>query len=211
MYAPNHAPAIALLKQSNEYLLQALVASASPLVAEALMLRHEPWARRLIASRARCTSLEPADVEDAQQEALLALGKAIDQYGRARVEAGYLSFRAFAAKVVINSFNDYLRRQRRTEQRLDRSAAAMEGLNSMPDPARAVDPQGVLIDRECQNACLDALSQLEEKDRRLVEQYVAGERLRVVAEDLDDLYLVTKRRWQTLASSLRRQLGHWME
>jgi RNA polymerase sigma factor (sigma-70 family) len=212
MPAPNHGLAAQLLRQSNEdLLLQAIGLTSSPLAVEVLITRHERWTRHFIAWRARRTGLKPVDVEDAQQEALLALRKAIGHCDRGRVGNGGFVFRAFATKVVSNSFNDYVRRYRRRERRMDRSPSASDALNAMPDKAPTSDPEAAAIAQEWKTAWVRTLNGLEEDDRRLVEAHVAGTRLRAIANDLGHLYSVTKRRWQTLTGDLRQELGHWVE
>ena len=175
--------------------------------AQELIICSHVWARSLISQWAEPTAMKQVDIEDVQQECLLALKKASQRFQAERPEAVSLSaFRSFAFKVLRDSFVDYLRRYLRQEAHMDRSQSATEILHRLVDPANASNPAVAIIANERRMILTSILGALEPEDRFMLQEYASGTQLRDIAEELGRAYTVTKRRWQTISRKLRGSL-----
>jgi hypothetical protein len=104
--------------------------------------------------------------------------------------------------------SDWLRRRRRADRRLDRSAGAARALESdtAADP-RARDPAAQAQRREEEARLREVLGRLCEADRRMWDRMAAGGSLRALAAAEGVPYGRVKRRGRALLAGLRDLLG----
>jgi RNA polymerase sigma factor (sigma-70 family) len=177
---------------------------------EALLLRYHAWAGRLAARRAWRSRLQPADAEDARQNAVLSLAEAIRCYDTLQLGLrGGCHFRTFLLRVVSARYLDFLRRLRRPGRPCHSAAALAE----VPVPARGGpgshgwgDPVGTAEGHEAQARLERALGRLDAGARRLWERLAGGTPLRAVARELGVSYDVAKRARRRLLAALAAQL-----
>jgi RNA polymerase sigma-70 factor (ECF subfamily) len=117
--------------------------------------------RPLLLGFARRLMRDPADAEDAAQQALLAVFEHADRYDPARDVA------AWALAITANECN-VLRRKRRRVEPLDEENARR--------PAPGADPETVAIDRDLTSAAAEALGSLRSEDAATLEAVWRGER-----------------------------------
>lgn len=183
-----------------------------------LLLRYQDWSRRLIAILARRRGLTEADVEDAMQDAVFGVAKAITRYDTMQV--GRLkgcSFRAFLRRVLTDRFKDFLKSLWRYRARYrcgtflaSRSAGQNdEGHRRVardPHDDEADNPAHIVERGETVNRVRAFYLQLDDASRGLMERMLDGVRLRRIASDLQISYDAAKRRRRRLQG----QLAAWM-
>jgi RNA polymerase sigma factor (sigma-70 family) len=179
--------------------------------AEVLLERYHAWAGRLVGRRACHSCLQPADVEDARQNAVLSLAEAIRCYDTSQLgRRDTCHFRTFLLRVVSARYLDFVRRLCRWRRRWWNWAA----LDGAPVPARRGgpaphgrgDPVGAAERGEEQAWLERALRRLDGDARSLWERLAAGTPLRAVARDLGLSYDAAKRARRRLLAALTDQL-----
>lgn len=164
-----------------------------------LLLRHREACGRLIGQLARRRGLRPADVEDALQDAVFGVLKAIARYDTGQLgRRKGCSFRAFLARVVGDRFRDFVRHLWRTQRRYvpcpdvfgDGAWAGCTGSDG--------DPASTLERAELATALREWTGQMKEMDRNLVNGLLAGLRLRAAASQVGISYDRAKRSWRKL-------------
>jgi RNA polymerase sigma factor (sigma-70 family) len=169
---------------------------------EALLLRFLPWSQRRIAQLGRRWNLTSSDVEDAAQDAVFAIVKAMTRYNT--LEAGNPAgcpFRVFLDRVLKDRFKDFLKQLRRQAGNAHHARAAKAlAANREPDPARAAQVT------ELSKRVHDLLAKRDDFTRQVVDGVMVGLRLRTIAANLGRSYDVVKRRWRQERTRLAKQL-----
>jgi RNA polymerase sigma factor (sigma-70 family) len=170
-----------------------------PAADEVVLRYHEPMGR-LIAQKARQTSLTEADLQDAQQNSFFALLEAIVRYNTLEMaKPGGCRFRSYLHLVTVARFRDFVKQVCRVQNRYSCSAWMDEAEVAGPcsDPAEAaarLEALGRL------NKSLDGLG---ENLRVLWHELAAGKSLRQIARDWGVSYDALKR----LRRKLLKQIG----
>src|SRR5262249_2113579 len=112
---------IQLTSLRDEELVALVTRSGFHEAGRVLLLRHCEWSRRLITRLARHRGLSPHDTEDALQDAMFAILKAICRYDTLRPggQNGCL-FQSFLGRVLTNRFKDFVKNLRRAESHFGR-------------------------------------------------------------------------------------------
>jgi RNA polymerase sigma factor (sigma-70 family) len=183
-----------------------------------LLLRHREWSRRLIVRLARHRGLSPHDTEDALQDAMFAILKAICHYDTLRPSGqnGCL-FQSFLGRVLTNRFKDFVKHLRRTERHFSRPMPRFlelneavgrrerQGTSLLED--RGSDPALIAQRKELVARVRNAVAHLDGMNHRLVDGLLSGRRLRAIADELGITYDVAKRRWRGIRTRLARHLA----
>jgi RNA polymerase sigma factor (sigma-70 family) len=175
--------------------------------ANALLLRYHALMSELIAQKARQTSLNQMDIQDAQQSAVFALLEAIAEYDTLEmVKRGGCRFRSFAGLVTLRRFWNHVRQAFRLRKRYGRALGASDDaaasarfaavLRSHCDPAEAAAHQEALERLE------QAVQRCPEELRRLWAEMQAGKTLRQIAQERDVPYDALKRQRRKLLARL---------
>jgi RNA polymerase sigma factor (sigma-70 family) len=171
---------------------------------QALLLRYYVWSQRLIARLARRYFLTPSDVEDAGQDTVFAIVRAIARYDT--LELGKINgcpFRAFLRRVMSDRFKDFVRQLRRHTS--DTAKAAIE-TNARTRPAcREVNPATAAASTELRERLVELLDERDGFTRDLLQGIMNGMRLRAIAENLGTSYDSIKRHWRKERDQLARQ------
>lgn len=183
---------------------------------EVLMLRYQETSNRWIRQLARQRDLAPADVEDAMQDAVFGLLKAVARYDTAQIgKMKGCTFYAFLRRVVSDRFKDFVKSLWRYQNRYRRSLyytedgeegaslRVSEGLHTdaQSDPAEQLERQELL------RKFRELVDELDETGKRLIERLLSGERLRDIAEEMNISYDAAKRRRRQVLSKLADRLG----
>ena len=185
----------------------------------ALLERFQGWTQTLIGQLGRRRGLAPTDVEDAAQDAVFGVLKAISRYDTRYVGLrGGCPFQAFLRRVVTDRFKDFVKKLWRYQGRFGKSVNTMSeaatgtdtdyghGTHSFHD-GKASDPVRTVEWRELMGRCRDFVGQLDDTGRGLVDGLMDGLRLRVIADHLRISYDSAKRRRRQLLGELATRLG----
>lgn len=172
-----------------------------------LLLRHRERCGRLIGQLARRRGLRPADVEDALQDAVFGVLKAIARYDTRQLgrQKG-CSFRAFLSRVVGDRFKDFVRHLWRSQRRCVFCPDVPDDGAWADHPARDGDPARTLERAELAAALREWTGHLGDRDRDLVHGLLAGLRLRAAASQVGISYDRAKRSWRKLRAGVPAQL-----
>jgi RNA polymerase sigma factor (sigma-70 family) len=203
-----------LTKLGDEQLVVLAIECQFPAAEETLLLRHYAWSNQLITCLARRRQLAANDLEDAKQDAVFGMVKAIARYNTLQFSKPRgCPFLAFLRRVLTDRFKDFVKYLRRREHHLDRWASAMAqhhpGSNSLGGGYGTASDQGPVAAAEWQEMREQVhrvVSQLDAATRAFVEGVMAGLRLRIIATQMGLSYDAAKRRWRRLRSLLAIQL-----
>jgi RNA polymerase sigma factor (sigma-70 family) len=144
-----------------------------------MMVQHcQAWVEHGVGVLARSTSLTAADRDDAQQEILLAVVKAI--LPRLSAPPRAADFRAFVDQIIRTRFNTFLRDHARYLGHFDHAVdvylLAEQGVNPalVLTEGAAGDPTVTAIACEEHDRLEEALQRLSTADRMLVHKAAAG-------------------------------------
>jgi RNA polymerase sigma factor (sigma-70 family) len=209
---------IRLTNLRDEELVALVTQSGFREAGHVLLLRHREWSRRLIMRLARHRGLSSHDTEDALQDAMFAILKAICRYETVRPNGrnGCL-FQAFLGRVLTNRFKDFVKHLRRTESRFSRPMPRFLELNE-PFGRREDRGTSLLEDKESDPAVIaqrkelvarvrNAVANLDGINCRLVHGLLSGRRLRAVADELGITYDMARRRWRGIRARFARHLA----
>ena len=182
-----------------------------------LLMRFYEWSNRLIAQLGRRRGLALADVEDAQQDAVFGILKAIQRFDARRVGQGNRAgFRAFLHRILSDRFKDFVKQLWRSKthdghpirpsDKLDRGVPAC-GLDDWADPERDSDPEAMAESNEVHVLFWEAVKHLDGVEYSLVSALLSGSRLRQISRELGISYDAAKR----LRRRLRKRLGRLQE
>jgi RNA polymerase sigma factor (sigma-70 family) len=185
---------------------------------EELISRCNDQKDRLIHRLAARSGMQEADRMDAQQDAVLWILEAIQEYNTAQhVMPGGCLFRTFLHRVLLSRFIDLLRRQRRRHARLQLGgyrfdllslSPAAQREDSPPDPKSwGGDPRRGMERDESMARLHQELDRLGGVARELWDLLVKGMRLHQIAAALDLSYEAAKRQRRKLIAHLRACLG----
>ena len=185
-----------------------------------LLARYHPWTRRLVIHLARCTGLTIHDVEDASQDAVFGLLKAITYYNTDELgkPSGCL-FRSFLWRVVVNRFKDFLKLHRRIQSRfggslqsVDRFASAAQNelhwtvkWNGIPNPQQQ-EPDLIV---RFYDMCICLATYINGKTpatRSFLEELMCGTGLRAAGQKVGFSYDKAKRTRRRLRTELAAHL-----
>jgi RNA polymerase sigma factor (sigma-70 family) len=177
----------------------------------ALVLRYRGWSGSLVGGLARQRGLSAVDTEDAVQDAVFGILKAIARYDTLQLgRANGCSFAAFLRRVLTDRFKDFLKHLWRVQKRYRCSLTAAEddGGDGGPAPceAREADPAQAAARAEWQKRFREVLAQLDASERELVDVLLSGVTVRAAADRLAISYDKAKRRWRKLRADLARRL-----
>jgi RNA polymerase sigma factor (sigma-70 family) len=184
--------------------------------ANELVLRYHQLMTRLIACKARQTNLTENDVEDAKQNAVFALFEAIARYNTLEmVRPGGCRFRSYGRLVTMRRFWDFVKQIRRLQKRYH-CAARADG-NAAAEPIEAGrgkyasnllhqrindDPGDAAARQELLGKLSQVLERLEEQERALWQELLAGKKLRQIACELGIGYDAVRRQRRKLLAHL---------
>ncbi len=207
-----------LTNLTDEELVALVTQSGFQQAEHVLLLRYREWSRRLIMRLARHGRLSPHDTEDALQDAMFAVMKAICRYDTSRLSGqNGCPFQSFLGRVLTNRFKDFVKHLRRTESHFGRPKPRFLELNEAGERRerrrtslledRGSDPALIAQRKELVARVRNAVAHLDEMNSRLVDGLLSGLRLRAVAEELGITYDAAKRRWRRIRTRLARQLA----
>jgi RNA polymerase sigma factor (sigma-70 family) len=178
-----------------------------------LLLRFYAWSNCLIAQLARRRGLAPADLEDAQQDAVFGIIKAIHRFDARRVREGKRPcFRSFLHRILSDRFKDFVKQLRRSKTRaayrVPPAGASESGVkgrspDDWADPERGSDPEAMAESNEVHVLFWEAVQNLNGAEHSLVSALLSGRRLRQISGELEISYDAAKR----LRRRLRKRLG----
>ena len=200
---------------------------------EELLLRYCDWSNSLIGRFSRLRKVAMPDVEDALQDAVLGILKAIAHYDTLQIgKPNGCSFRTFLRRVLTDRFKDFLKHLWRVKSHFGQPVPARPGQSVRPagepvassrDRERATgewdwpdwdgnsDPAAAAEGNEFKARLREALDHLDEVERSLSEGLMAGKRLRVIAVELAISYDAAKRRWKKLRTKLAVRLEEFTD
>jgi RNA polymerase sigma factor (sigma-70 family) len=183
-----------------------------------LLLRHHGWAAAHAAERGRRWGLADDLLQDAMQDAVLAVLEAIRQYDPVQLgQQRRCRFRTFLWTVLEARLTDWLRRYGRKERRLDRSVDVRDLLSE--EGQRGVstawrrgwpadgDPAQEAAQRDLLAHLREALERLPAEARLLLEETAAGTSMRVLAVRMGSTYDILKKWRKRLLGRLAAELG----
>ena len=187
----------------------------------ALVLRYHDWCGRRIRWLAHHRGLTETETEDAVQDAVFGILKAIGRYDALKADRhGGCQFHTFLNRVLTDRFKDFVKQLRRSNRRCQPVTSAtkgvrtdsdrqqeMGGVQHWPDKRWTSDPAAVLERKELLARLHEAMEQLPDTDRRLIEAYLSGVRWQVLACDLGLSYDAAKHRSRALRRRLALELG----
>jgi RNA polymerase sigma factor (sigma-70 family) len=184
--------------------------------ANELVLRYHQLMGRLIAYKARQTYLTENDIEDAKQNAVFALFEAIAGYNTLEmVKPGGCRFRSYGRLVTMRRFWDFVKQIHRLQKRYHCSARADGNAAAEPNEGgrgnyasnllhqRINDPGDAAARQEVLEKLSQVLERLEEQERALWQELLAGKKLRQIACELGICYDAVRRQRRKLLAHLR--------
>jgi RNA polymerase sigma factor (sigma-70 family) len=198
---------------------------------EELLLRYRDWSNSLIGRFSRLRKVAVPDVEDALQDAVLGILKAIAHYDTLQIgKPNGCSFRTFLRRVLTDRFKDFLKHLWRVKSHFGQPVPARPGQSvrpagelvagprdratggwDWPDTNGNSDPAAAAQGNEFKARIHETLDRLDDVERSLSEGLMAGKRLRVIAVELDISYDAAKRRWKKLRTKLAMRLEEFTE
>lgn len=180
--------------------------------ADALIVRHFEYTRKIVARLALAAALQPHDVENAQQDAFFAMRRAILRYDLSNPA---YPFRGFLRKLVRDRFRDFLKRwwrRRRRECLCGDTLLGTDGAAAMPPWLAALagwqgEPLLAAQQREALAALDRAVGAFDETERRQWEEWCRDTPADVLARRLGCCPGTIRRQRQKLLATLQEQLG----
>jgi RNA polymerase sigma factor (sigma-70 family) len=192
---------------SDEELVRLVRKSRSVDALVALTERHLPSVRRVLDAWGQKVPLSLEDQEDVRQEAFLFLLRAVREYNANRTPPHTKSrFRTFLGSMILSKFQDFLRRLRRRERRIDRSISAEDILRTKAVPPEQFDPTDVAVRDEQWQKLAAALCAFDKPYRRLFNDLELGRSLHAIAANLGWSYDRVKRMRRKMLAQLTNQL-----
>jgi RNA polymerase sigma factor (sigma-70 family) len=178
----------------------------------ALLQRYYDWSHNLIRQLSRRRGLSAADTEDAGQDAVFGILKAIARYDTQQLaRPNGCSFGAFLRRVLTDRFKDFLKHVWRVQNRYRHLVHTDEdGYGKADGVALCKDeqdnPAQAVAQEEWERRARNLVAQLGDRDRELIDILIAGGSLRTAAERLGLSYDQAKRHWRRLRAELARRL-----
>src|SRR5262249_39225022 len=146
-----------------------------------------------------------------------AIRKAIGRYDLFEsVRPSGCTFRTFLKRVLTDRFKDFVKHLRRARRRHglvadsafpnDTGGRKSPRAEDAPDRRPASNPAAAAECNELLRRLRDAAADLGDMDRDLLENFLGGVRLRVIAQRLELSYDAAKHRWHALRRRLARDL-----
>jgi len=186
---------------------------------EELLLRYRSWCSRLISRLGRRRGLTSHEIEDAAQDSVFSILKAIERYdtdqmGRIRG----CSFQSFIGRVATDRFKDFVKKLYRTKIRFGCSLdtfhrtdcpgeAPHDSGRFLVCPKKTNDPVHMSQRREMDAQLGDFLNDLDDSAKMFMELLLGGTSLREAAERAGFSYDQGKRMRRRLRGQLARRLG----
>lgn len=188
----------------------------APAASEILSRMHE-LSNRLIARLARQRELQMADKEEAQQDAVFAIHRAIEHYDTLQMGIPHgCPFCVFVRRVVQDRFKDFTKHLWRVNRHQRQPQSALgRGEEEQGFPERGMDcldenslnnPVAQAQEQERQVRIAQALARLKPRERQLAEELMSGSRLRTIADHLDLTLDATKHLWRRVKGRLAELL-----
>jgi RNA polymerase sigma factor (sigma-70 family) len=203
-------------RTDEELVLLARGEHSRPAIA-ALVLRLRAWMDSWVVRLARRARLPREDIEDAQQGAFFVLLRAIERFDPGRGAAGQTCrFRTFLALKLRGYVLDLAKHRQRAEAHLDRSAAAGREADVHIGPGATAyrgrprltdDPAVAAEQRELSDQLWQAVDQLDEPARWLLDGRAAGFSFRALAAQTGVPCNHLKYRWRRTLNRLAARLG----
>lgn len=184
-----------------------------------LLLRYRAWCNRLIVRLGRQRGLTLHEIEDAAQDSVFSVFKAVERYdtrqmGRIRG----CSFQSFVGRVVTDRFKDFVKKLYRNRIRYGRSLQTIAGSRSGADcdtdlsgqlacPKKVNDPVHMCQRREMDSQLRSFLDALDASARKFMELLLAGTSLRDASARVGFSYDKGKRVRRRLRAQLAVRLG----
>lgn len=221
-----HSPSydLELDRFTDEHLVVLAQECGHHLATKLLILRHRDGATNLIGQLARRHGLNSSDTEDAVQDAVFGILKAIHRYDTRQLgRPKGCTFQSFLRRVLSDRFKDFVKtlwRYRRrylcvipdSEALPSQSSQTLRSRPGLLSEAREKfvgldDPVAEVQWRETMDRFHTLIHQLDETDRVLVNGMLAGNRLRAIASHLNISYDSAKRRRRQLRRRFSDYLG----
>lgn len=191
---------------------------------DALVLRYYSWISRRICWLARHRGLTATETEDAVQDAVFGILKAVGRYDTLKAERhGGCQFRTFLNRVLTDRFKDFVKQLRRSNRRCHVGTSAAKGfrpnraesleiygIQHLPDQRRTNDPAAVIEHQELVARLREVIERLHDADRLLLEAHTARVSWQVIASKLGLSCAAANHRWRVLRRRLALQLEPWL-
>src|SRR5262249_24650032 len=151
------APDRELHKLRDEELVVLATARGCQSAEAELLLRYQAWSDRLILRLARGLGLAPADIEDARQDAVFGVLKAIARYDPLELDKPQgCHFHTFLRRVLTDRFKDFIKRLWRIESHYRQPEPRATGLGGGERKGRsaAAGCDGHFVDRKSDPALI---------------------------------------------------------
>lgn len=169
-----------------------------------LVARYRARVNLLVVRLARRQGLEAAEIEDACQDAVFGVMKAIERYDTNQVGiSGGCSFRSFLSRVVSDRFRDFVKKHWRRKRRFGQLQTVTEVVGGTTED----DPSRIAQKRETHGRIRSFMHGLESPARELMDTLVSENSLRDVAQTVGVSYDKAKRMRRRLISDL----ATWLE
>lgn len=180
---------------------------------ELLLQRVHVTSTRIVMGRARRLHLSNEDTDDAVQNAVFAVLRAINRYDTRRmIPPAACKFRTFMERVVRDDFKDFVSALWRRKVHFpqfcegDRHAGDCAAENAWASADPAAGPCRVAQQNELVMILRETIKQLSQCERSLYESRLAGDSLTSIAATLNISSFAAKRLWQKLLTKLRKSL-----
>ncbi len=212
-----------LTKMADDALMVLAAECGFNFAEDELILRFEARKNRQIAVLATGMGLSREDLEDARQEGVLWIKEAIRSYDTNEIgKPGGCGFSTFVHQIVARRFLDFTKHLRREENHYDQSPAATDSLaadcenvegTATGHPAAGAtgpsDPEAAAQRHEFTAALNQALDELDDIARRILEMRLSGKSLHDVAEELGISYGVVRGQWRKMAALLKSRVARF--
>ena len=184
-----------------------------------LLLRYRAWCNRLVVRLGRRRGLSLHEIEDAAQDAVFSIFKAVERYdtdqlGRVRG----CSFQAFAGRVVTDRFKDFVKKLYRVKIRYGRSLQTFErntvsteidceSKRQIACPKKCNDPVHMSQRREMDTEVRSFLDDRDAAASQFMKHLLSGVPLREASERVGYSYDKGKRMRRSLRGQIARRLG----
>ncbi len=184
-----------------------------------LLLRYRMWSNRLIVQLGRKRGLTLHEIEDAAQDAVFSVIKAVQRYDTrqmGRIQG--CSFQAFVGRVATDRFKDFVKKLYRIKTRFGRSlhryehketgdVSGLDANSRLACPKKSNDPVHMSQRREMDAELRRFLDGLDAAACQFMEHLLAGDSLRDASAHAGYSYDKGKRMRRKLRGKIARRLG----